>query len=186
MPGRCPVLVLPGWGAGDRSTIGLRGQLRLAGHPAHTWQQGTNDGALTEVLPALESRLLDLVDRYRRPVAIVGWSLGGIYACHLGDRYPAQTRQIITLGSPLRSRIAVRPPSDIPLTAIWSRNDRVVSWRRAAIEPGKRAENIEVRATHITLGFDPLVMGAILDRLAVEPDDWKPFRPPAWLRAAYP
>lgn len=186
MSGRCPVLVLPGWGAGDRSTIALRSQLRLAGHAAHGWQQGTNDGVLAEVLPSLATRFLDLVDRHQRPLAIVGWSLGGIYACHLADQFPAQTRQIVTLGSPLRSPIAVLPSPQTPLTAIWSRHDRVVPWRRAVIEPGERAENIEVRASHVTLGFDPLVMGAILDRLAQDPYDWIPFRPPAWLRAAYP
>jgi len=188
----CPVLVLPGWGAGDRSTVGLRSQLRLAGHPTHAWRQGRNDGNLADVMPGLTSRFLDLADRHHTPVALVGWSLGGIYACHLAARFPTKVRLVITLGSPLRSPIAVDVPRGVPLTSIWSRLDRIVPWQRSRVDQGStagghsRSENIEVRATHLTLGFDPLVVGAILDRLALDPDEWRPFQPPAWLRRAYP
>lgn len=186
MTGRCPVLVLPGLGGGDRSTIGLRSQLRLAGHTVHRWRQGMNDGNFSDVFPALATRFVELADRHQQEVAIVGWSLGGIYACHLADQFPALTRQVVTLGSPLRSPLAVQPPNSVPLTSIWSRNDRVVSWRRSVLEPGDRVENIEVRSTHLTLGFDPLVIGAVIDRLGQDLDDWKPFRPARWLRAGYP
>lgn len=201
MAARCPVLVLPGLGAGDGSTIAIRTQLRFAGHITHPWNQGRNDANFAEILPALTSRFLDLADRHRGEVAVVGWSLGGIYACHLATSFPALVRQVVTLGSPLRSSTDAHPSnsepsnsgpsnsgpsSSVPLTSIWTRTDRVVPWRRSAIEPSDRAENIEVRATHMTLGFDPFVLGAIVDRLAQDPADWRPFRPAPWLRAAYP
>ena len=185
MSDRCPVLVLPGWGGGDRSTIGLRSQLRLAGHPTHRWRQGTNSGNFPDIFPGLATRFLELADRHERPVALVGWSLGGVYACHLADQFGRSVRQVVTLGSPLRS-MGVFPPATIPLTSIWSRNDRVVPWQRASVEPGGVRENIEVRSTHLTLGFDPLVIGAVIDRLAQDPADWQPFRPPAMLRGLYP
>jgi pimeloyl-ACP methyl ester carboxylesterase len=178
--------VLPGWGAGDLSTVGLRSQLSLAGHSTHPWNQGRNEGQFNEVIVGLSARFLDLVRRHDAPVALVGWSLGGIYACHLATRFPGEVRQIVTLGSPLRSSMGQQPPSRVPLTSIWSRNDRVVPWRRSLLDQQTKGENIEVRATHLTLGFDPLVIGAILDRLAQDPDDWRPFRPPRWLRGAYP
>ncbi len=179
-------MVVPGLGGGDRSTIGLRSQLRLAGHSVHRWRQGMNDGNFADVFPTLAGRFVQLAERHEREVAIVGWSLGGIYACHLADQFPTLVRQVVTLGSPLQSPLSVAPPPDVPLTSIWSRNDRVVSWRRSLVEPGERIENIEVRSTHLTLGFDPLVIAAVLDRLGQDLDDWKSFRPRPWLRAGYP
>jgi len=134
----------------------------------------------------LSARFRQLHDRHRRPIAVVGWSLGGIYAWSLAQRFAEQVEAVVTLGSPLVRAGDLGAPSSVPLTSIWSRRDRVVNWRSSVITESDRRENIEVRALHVTLGFDPLVVGAIADRLAQRPDRWRPFRPPPWLTAAYP
>ena len=38
-----------------------------------------------------------------------------------------------------------------------------------------KAENIEVPASHIGMGVNPLALVAVADRLAQDPDDWRPF-----------
>jgi pimeloyl-ACP methyl ester carboxylesterase len=180
------VLVLPGFGATDRSTVGLRTQLSLIGHPVHRWHLGRNEGPTKEIIEGLGARFAQLFERYDRPIALVGWSLGGIYAWGIAQRVPEQVQQVITLGSPLNSTGMTAGPPPVPLTSIWSRNDRVVNWRSSLLETGAQRENIEVRATHLTLGFDPLVGAAIADRLGQRPDRWKPFNPPSFLDPAFP
>ena len=183
---RQPVLVLPGFGASDNSTIGLRSQLRLLGHPVHRWRLGRNEGPTRSIVSGLRDRFDELVDRYDRPIALVGWSLGGVYATAIAQLAPDRVGQVITLGSPLRMGERRIDLADVPITSIWSRRDSVVPWQASYVEHGDRTENIEVRAAHFALGFDPLVIVAVADRLGQRTDRWRPFEPPWWLAAAYP
>ena len=90
------------------------------------------------------------------------------------------------MGSPLVRFGGGDLPGRIPLTSIWSRQDGIVPWRASLIEAGHRRENVEVRALHLTLGFDPAVLAVVADRAAEPIDGWQPFRPPLWARIAYP
>ena len=56
------------------------------------------------------------------------------------------------------------PP--VPTTSIFSRSDGIVAWRCSLNEPGPLAENIEVPASHVGMGMNPLALYAIADRLA--------------------
>jgi pimeloyl-ACP methyl ester carboxylesterase len=99
---RHPVLVLPGFLAGDPSTAPLRSILRSQGYWTHGWRLGRNLGPTPEVVDGLVERLDALYERERRPVSLIGWSLGGIYARRLARHSPERVRQVITLGSPFR------------------------------------------------------------------------------------
>lgn len=182
---RVAVLVLPGLAAGDGSTVAIRGALTAQGHRVHRWNLGTNRPS-PELSTALRRRFFDLADRYDTPIAIVGWSLGGLYAHRIAEFAPNHVRSVITLGSPLNdgSRLAKLA---VPTTSIYSRNDRIVPWSRSLVdERAPRHENIEVRSTHLTLGIDPAVMFAISDRVRRDPDQWRPFAVPPLLRPAFP
>lgn len=207
-----PVLVLPGFGAGDGSTRVLRGYLKRQGHSPHPWLLGRNLGPSGDLRRRLIKRVDELVARYGEPVSIVGWSLGGIYARELAKTSPHQVRQVITLGSPFgdvarpsnlsrifqrvrgnpgRERInqfarALRePPADVPCTAIYSRTDGIVHWS-ACLEPETpRTDNIEVPGSHLGLGVNPLVLYAITDRLSQPADEWKRFERTGWRRRLY-
>ncbi|MEM9513715.1 MAG: alpha/beta hydrolase [Actinomycetota bacterium] len=209
-----PVLVLPGFTASDASTRPLRDVLRSQGYWAHRWRLGRNLGPTVEIIEGMRARVVELSDRHQRPVSIVGWSLGGIYARALARGMPDRVRLVITLGSPFRMRPADRsnasglytrlrelhieppaellvpeeelPPLSVPSSAIYSRTDGIVDWRACIDAPGPHRENIEVRGAHYGLGFNPAVVYAISDRLAQGPDDWRPFEAPVWLRAAFP
>jgi pimeloyl-ACP methyl ester carboxylesterase len=183
---RRPVLVLPGFGASDNSTVALRTYIAGVGHPVHRWRQGRNDGPTPEIVDGLTARFRQLAERHDQPIALVGWSLGGVYAWALARRSPDLVSQVITLGSPLQGTAVSAGPLPMPTSSIWSRRDGIVPWQRSVIEEGPRAENIEVRSTHFTLGFDPLVLVAITDRLGQPDPGWRPFRPPRWLPGAFP
>ena len=81
-------LVLPGFTASDRSTRPLRRVLRSKGYSVHGWGLGANVGPHPHVVDGLQRRLVELSERYDSPVALVGWSLGGIYARGAGPRAP--------------------------------------------------------------------------------------------------
>ena len=95
-----PVLVFPGFFTADRSTARLRNFLNTKGFIAYGWDEGRNPGLREELYLRLRDRLIELTDAHQRPVSLVGWSLGGIYARLLAHQYPDQVRQVVTLASP--------------------------------------------------------------------------------------
>jgi hypothetical protein len=207
------VLIFPGLLASDASTAPLRGFLRWLGYDARGWDLGRNRGPTEEVLAGLPRALIDHAERTGRPVSVVGWSLGGIYAREMARRHPRQVRRVITLGSPfalkdprqshaefpyqrlsrlhangarLPSRKQVARPIEVPSTSVYSRWDGIVSWQ-ACIEPETALhQNVEVRCGHLGFGIDPATLWLIADRLAVPAGQRIPFRPPPLLRPLYP
>jgi pimeloyl-ACP methyl ester carboxylesterase len=206
------VLVLPGLLATDASTAVLRRFVRRLGYDVQGWNLGRNRGPTDEVLDNLPAELAAMADRAGRPVSLIGWSLGGIYARELARQHPSQVRQVITLGSPFAltdprqshadrvyqrrgyrhaaGRVPAREqlsrPITVPSTAVYSRRDGIVAWQ-ACIEPESALhENVEVRCAHLGFGTDPATLWLIADRLAVPADRWQGFRPRPALRSHYP
>lgn len=191
------VLVLPGVLTGDESTIVLRRYLEELGYAAHPWKQGHNWGPSRELHEKLRTRLRELHERYGRRISIVGWSLGGIFARELAREFPSAVRQVITLGSPFGSDIAMdetagpeatarrRLPPPVPCTSIYSKSDGIVPWEACRELPSSETENIEISATHMGMGFNPLVLWAIADRLAQAEDEWSPFDRSGWHGLVY-
>jgi alpha-beta hydrolase superfamily lysophospholipase len=180
-----PVLVLPGLGAGDRSTQPLRWFLRSRGYWAHGWKLGTNQGPNERTTRGLARRLDELADRHGTRVSLVGWSMGGVYARFLARRTPGSVRLVVTLGSPV-SIPEVRAPLDVPTTSVYSRTDAIVPYRLSLDPPGPQRENVEVRGSHIGLGHNPAVAIVVADRLALPENAWRPFHPSAIVRNLYP
>ena len=83
-----PVLVLPGLGGDDRSTMPMRSYLRRLGYAVHGWGLGTNSIS-RRLVTALGDRFAELYERHgRQPISLVGWSLGGIYAREIARARP--------------------------------------------------------------------------------------------------
>ena len=182
------VLVMPGFGAGDRSTRVIRGFLKSLGYKAQPWQLGTNLGPVMSDLPASLAERLDEVftSNGQRKISLVGWSLGGVYARLLAQKYPDKVRQVITLGSPFGGRPrSGEPLHNVPSTAIFSKTDGVVPWLIASQQPTDIAENIEVYSSHLGLGFNSAVLYALADRLSNPADQWRPFNRIGWKRFVY-
>ncbi len=202
-----PVLILPGLGANDFTTRPLRRFLDRLGYATHPWGQGFNFGPREGVIERCTDDVRRLFKSGAQPVSLIGWSLGGIYARELAKQLPDHVRCVVTLGTPFTGhpratnawrmfellsgqsmkdtssiieQLRKEPP--VPTTSIWSRSDGIVSWRCSVVEPSPQAENIAVQASHLGLGFNPLALCAIADRMAQPVGGWKPFEPPTALR----
>ena len=193
------VLVLPGLAANDLTTLPMRAFLKDRGYRALPWEQGLNLGPREGVLDALRERVRTLHRVDGEKISLLGWSLGGVYARELAKEMPERVRCVITLGSPfsgppqatnawwLFERVSGHPQPDaatlaamrlappVPTTSIYSRTDGIVAWQCSLNPAGPLAENIEVHASHIGLGLNPLAMVAIVDRLGRDPARWTPF-----------
>ena len=169
-----PVLVLPGFMASDRSTAILRRFLAGLGYRVHGWNLERNLGPTPEIREGLVARLREVAAEGRR-VSLVGWSLGGVYARELARRFPSSVRLVITLGSPFRDpreRVAELP---VPATAVYSRSDGIVPWRRCVDDEGARRESVEVDSSHLGMGHHPRVLMIVADRLAQPLGHWRPY-----------
>ena len=95
-----PVLLIPGFLAGDDSLALMTRWLRRTGH--HTSKAGMrlNVGCSGSGVARLEQRLEALVQRQGRRAAVIGQSRGGSFARVLAARRPDLVAGIVTLGSP--------------------------------------------------------------------------------------
>jgi pimeloyl-ACP methyl ester carboxylesterase len=168
-----PVLVIPGFLCSDQTTFSLRRELAHAGYRVHGWKLGWNLGAREDTLDRLRERVESL--NHDRPIVIVGWSLGGLYAREYARYHPEQVRAVITLGSPFSGdprqnnvwqlyervakhpvdqppipRITDKPP--VPHLAIWSRRDGLIAPRAARGLEHERDEEVEVSCHHMAFG----------------------------------
>ena len=194
-----PVIVYPGLGAADLSTLPLRNFLRQRGYTPYAWKQGFNFGPKHGVLDGCREQLQQVAARHREKVSLIGWSLGGVYARELAKEQPELARCVITLGTPfnghpratnawrfyemvsgqsthdpaLIDQIRGTPPC--PTTSIYSKTDGVVAWQCSLNPEAAQAENIEVQASHIGMGMNPLALYAVADRLRQDPQQWQPF-----------
>jgi pimeloyl-ACP methyl ester carboxylesterase len=210
-----PVLVLPGFAAGDESTAVLRRYLARLGYQPLPWGLGRNTGSF-ELQEQLVRAFYTLTRAHSRRISIVGQSLGGVFARELARQFPDHVRFTVTLGSPfssagpesangtvarlfqymsgmtqdeMRDQMLGYPPEPppVPSTAIYSKSDGVVHWSSCLEYPGTQAENIEVIASHTGMAMNPVVYHVIADRLAQPERDWKPFeRTRGWREFVYP
>lgn len=186
-------MVMPGFGGGDASTLVIRGLLAALGYSVSGWGLGLNRGNVEATLPKVNARVAALAKRTGRPVHLVGWSLGGVFAREVARDAPDIVASVVTMGTPvvggpkytrvgalycvlganldeLEARIDERnrQPIRVPVTAIYSRADGIVNWR-ACIDPyDNNIEHVEVRANHLSLGFDPQVLRIVAERLGEE------------------
>jgi len=130
---------------------------------------------------------------------LIGWSLGGLYARELAKLPGMQVRQVITIGTPFNgsheqthagwlyerlngSRAQASPafqqrlrcPPPVPTTSIYSRSDGIVAWQACRHEiQGALVQDIEVRGSHLGLGWNPAVLRLVADRLAQPAHGWQ-------------
>ncbi len=185
-----PVVVdVPGWLAPESSAAPLRAYLRTLGYDARGWGLGVNRGDVESDTERLAERVVAWADQHG-PVSLVGWSLGGVLSREVARRHPESVAQVITYGTPVvggptytlgaghygpeeSARIAAlteqhdrENPIQVPVTAIFTRRDGVVAWEACLDHVTPDVEHLEVRSTHVGLGFDPDVWGVIAERLA--------------------
>jgi hypothetical protein len=166
-----PALVLPGFLASDRTTMDIRRALARAGWRVHPWQLGVNLGAKADTLELIARRLDEIYDG--RPILLVGWSLGGMFAREVAHRYPDRIRAVVTLCSPFSGdyktntnvrelyeriaghdvnqppfpRVSGKPP--VPTLAFWSRRDGIVAPSAARGLDHEIDRAVEIDTNHV-------------------------------------
>jgi triacylglycerol lipase len=102
---RQPVLLIPGFLAGDASLTVMAGWLRRRGHRVRTSGIRLNVGCSGRDLDRLDSVLA----AFGEPVVLIGQSRGGTLARALAARHPDKVAALVTLGSPVLDPLAVSP-----------------------------------------------------------------------------
>lgn len=96
-----PVLFIPGFLTNDVAMNPLRRTLSELGYNSLKWGCGVNWGASHKKVQEVKDRFEQIIkDHPNQKIALVGWSLGGIYARELARHYPENVSCVITLGSP--------------------------------------------------------------------------------------
>ena len=199
-----PVMVLPGFTAGDESTLILRRFLTRLGYVSLPWLQGQNTGEAA-LLEGAMRRVYRAHLAYGEKISLVGQSLGGIYAREIVREFPQAVRCVVTLGSPfaaedaestnpfvqrlfesmsgqtvddMRERlhgVDPRAPLAMPATAVYSKSDGVAAWHTCLQRDSEISENVEVVASHSGMAMNPDVLHVIADRLSQDPARWQRF-----------
>lgn len=170
-----PVMVIPGILSSDSATALLRRTLDASGYRAHASELGFLTGIKAATLARAVDRLAAVAAAEQRKVALVGWSLGGLYARVLAQRHPELVELVMTLGTPFSGdrrannawRLyeaindhkvdappvpddpAMKPP--VPTIALWSRKDGVIAPAAARGLPHERDAEVEVPFHHFAL-----------------------------------
>jgi pimeloyl-ACP methyl ester carboxylesterase len=104
-----PILLIPGFLAGDASLATMTFWLRRLGYRTGRAGITLNTDCSSAVVARLEERLERAGARHGRRVAIIGQSRGGCLARALANRRPDLVSGIVTLGAPLLDQLALHP-----------------------------------------------------------------------------
>jgi triacylglycerol lipase len=96
-----PVILVPGFMAGDLTMHALSGTLRRRGFRTYRSHIRANVGCTLTAAAELETRIESIAIKRGSRVRIVGHSLGGMLARGLAVRRPDLISGIVTLGSPM-------------------------------------------------------------------------------------
>lgn len=189
--GSARVVVIPGYGTTDTATRPIRAFLRSLGHSTFGWEQGRNIGDVNAQIDGFRVRIRELAEDGRSPVALIGWSLGGVFAREVARDHPEWITRVFTLATPvvggprftrsardyepetlddIETQVTERNLTSIerPITAFFTKLDGVVDWRACIDTMNPDVEHVEVRSTHAGITIDPDVWGAIARRLVPE------------------
>lgn len=105
-----PVMLIPGFMAGDNSLRVMRHWLRRRGHRVAMSGMRVNVGCAEEIVQRLEAQLEGFAAERGARVVLIGQSRGGALARALAVRRPELVCGLVMLGSPVCDGLAVSPP----------------------------------------------------------------------------
>lgn len=173
-----PVIVLPGFMAGDMSTVVMRSYLNGIGYKASGWGLGTNRGKMLDLLQPLLEQIKTTYEEAGQKVKLVGWSRGGMLSREIARDYPDLVERVITIGSPVKGGIEVSSignwvrretgmtpaamsdilrqrqavPIKVPIRSIYSRYDGIVAWKACIDNVNPDVRHYEIHGSHVGMG----------------------------------
>src|SRR3954453_21677719 len=113
-----PVMLVPGFLAGDDSLGVMTQWLRRTGHRTKSAGIRSNVDCSSASVERLAERLCCLAETSGKRVAVIGQSRGGNLAKVLAVRYPELVSGIVTLGSPQLDPFDIHPPVRVQVYAV--------------------------------------------------------------------
>jgi triacylglycerol lipase len=104
-----PVMLIPGFLAGDASLTRMALWLRSGGYELARSGISRNTGCMEPTVKRLEERLERAVEKAGRPALLIGQSRGGSLGRALAALRPDLLEALVVLGSPLLDQLAVKP-----------------------------------------------------------------------------
>lgn len=179
-----PVIVIPGFMNNDAYMGVLQDRLRDRGFSVYGWNAGFNTGADAQKAAELEKQIKNVSEKHDgRKVALVGYSLGGVYAREAARKHPETVGQVVTLGAPFGlddprvrevqnlfgNKGDMKTAPAMPTASLYSRADMLVAWQTSQNAPSPLAENIEITAGHIAMPFDKTAAAVAAHQLSPVP-----------------
>ena len=199
-----PVLLIPGIGTDDRVMIPFKKYLENSGYDCFGWEMGTNLAGLDKrydksdlswkidssrknngelgvayLCDQMIKRTKTIYEKTKRPVALVGWSLGGSIAREVARDIPEYVECVVTLGSPVRGgpkytsasvqmqkrgldlewieQLGIerdRTPITRPVTAIVSKDDGIVGFGSTIDHITSEIEHVQTNISHLGMVFN--------------------------------
>lgn len=113
-----PVVLVPGFMAGDTSLQMMRGWLRRVGYVAHPSGISVNIDCSDRAVDALERRLEMITARAGRKAALLGHSRGGHFVKALAHRRPELVSSVISMGAGLDTPFDISAPTQGAVAAV--------------------------------------------------------------------
>jgi triacylglycerol lipase len=124
-----PVLLIPGFLAGDGSLTVMADWLRRMGHRPQQSGIRLNVDCSNRCLLGLEGRLERVAERSGRSVALVGHSRGGHFAKALAHRRPDLVSRVVSMGAGLDTPFAISAPTAGAVAAVRAVHARTTDRR---------------------------------------------------------
>jgi pimeloyl-ACP methyl ester carboxylesterase len=182
------LMILPGFLATDRTTLGLQRALAAGGFRVTGWGLGFNRGVRPDTL----DRIAAQVERFGRgePVTLVGWSLGGIYAREVAKARPELVSRVVTLGTPFSGdrrgnnvwrlyewvaghpvdappiEVVLEQKPPVPTLAIWSRRDGIVAPACARGLPHESDRQVELDCGHMAFAVSTRAYPKVIEAIS--------------------
>ena len=182
-----PVLIIPGYHCKDEYTTMFQEFLTRLGYTVYGWEQGINFAQMYQ-FTILRRHLLRIYKKHQKPVRLIGYSLGGLYARKLASEHPEAVHSVVTVGAPIYqdvegssmrfiklfaklagadSRIqefldCIDEHPKVLTTVIYSKTDGIVHWRDALDKvSGPNLKHICITGSHVGMMFNPMVWRTI-------------------------
>lgn len=188
-----PVMLVPGFQSWQWSLEPMRRFLLQNNFRAMHWGLGRNNGDVPELLPQLIDMVKDFAQEAGRPVALVGWSLGGYLGRETARDLPELVDEVITFGTgawggpkytfaapyykfrgQLVDDIEVRTferyqiPLQQPVTAFYSKSDGIINWECCIDHWSPNVTHIEIDCPHMGMPVFSEIVSGVAKILSVQ------------------